>query len=348
MPSVQEKSVESNHALDTPVVRHTVDGLMRAAVLRRVGGPEVLRVEQVPEPEPGDGQSLVDVSFAGVNFDDLERRGGISPPPSLPAVLGVDLVGRRRRDGRRVAVLMRHGGGYAQVAAATDAYSVDVPDDITDEQAVGLYEQGATAYGALVLAGRLRAGELVAVSAAAGGVGHLAVQLAVALGAGQVIGIASTPAKRAIVASLGADVVLAQDDLDERLREATGGRGVDLVVDAVGGDLTRRLLHGLAPFGRLVSYGWRTDDPGRGVVHVSTEELTDRSIGCAGFWMRHVVDNRPLLSGIADTLFSLAARRRLVARVDRIVPLTEVGAAHAAMAARATVGKVLVDVNGDS
>lgn len=337
----------SHRALESKAVRHPVGGLMLAAVMRGPGGPDVLRVERVPQPVPGAGQSLVDVSFAGVNFDDLERRGGDTPPPPLPAVLGVDLVGRRRRDGRRVVALMRGGGGYAQVAAATDAHSVEPPEDLSDEQAVAIFEQGATAYGALLLAGRLTRGESVAVSAAAGGVGHLAVQLAVALGARPVIGIASTAAKRALVTRLGADVALdpAAGDFDERLRAATGGRGVDLAVDATGGDRTRALLRGLAPFGRLVCYGWRAEEPARGAISVSTEELTDRSVGCAGFWMRHVVDDRPLLHGIADELFRLATRGDLVAHVDRIVPLSGAGAAHAAIAARATAGKVLIDVN---
>jgi NADPH2:quinone reductase len=319
---------------------------MEAVVLRRFGGPEVLRVERVPEPVPGADQSLVDVALAGVNFDDLERRAGASGPQPLPAVLGVDVVGRRRADGCRVAVLLRRGGGYAQVVAADNAHTIEVPDRIGDEQAVGLLEQGATAYGALVLAGRLRAGESVAVSAAAGGVGHLAVQLAVALGASMVIGLASTSAKRALVTSLGAHHVLdpAVDDLDGRLREVTGGRGVDLVVDSVGGALARAALRGLAPFGRLVCVGWRDGDE-RGSIKVSTVELTDHSIGCAGFWMRHVVDDRRLLCAIAGELFALAARGRLTAHIDRVVGLAGVGDAHAAMAARATAGKIVVDVN---
>lgn len=320
---------------------------MDAVVLRRFGGPEELRVERVPEPVPAAGQSLVDVSFAGINFDDLERRRG-DGGQSLPAVLGADAVGVRRRDGRRVAVLMRDGGGYAQVAAAADAHSVEVPDHLDDQQAVGLLEQGATAYGALVLAGRLAPGESVAVTAAAGGVGHLAVQLAVAGGASPVLGIAGTPAKRALVARLGAQAVLdpADGDLDERLLAATGGRGVDLVVDGTGGDPARAALRGLAPFGRLVSYGCRADGPARGSIEVTTEELADRSVGCAGFWMRHVVDDRDLLCHIADELFDLAERGRLAAHVDRVVPLAGVPAAHTAMAARATQGKVLIDVHG--
>ncbi|OLF09930.1 quinone oxidoreductase family protein [Actinophytocola xanthii] len=318
---------------------------MRAVVMRRPGGPDVLRVEDVPEPVPAAGESLVDVTVAGVNFDDLERRQGDTPQP-LPAVLGVDAVGRRRGDGRRVAALLRRGGGYAQVAAAADAHCVEVPDHLDDEQAVGLLEQGCTAHGALVLAGRLRPGDGVAVSAAAGGVGHLAVQLALALGAHPVVGIASTPDKRAFVAALGAHHVLAPDaeDLAGRLRAATGGRGVDVFVDSVGGALARAALGGLAPFGRLVCLGWRD----RGTIQVSTGELAEGSIGCAGFWMRHVVDDRALLCGIAEELFGLAARGRLAAHIDRVVALAEVGGAHAAVAARATVGKVLIDVNRES
>ncbi|GAA3034631.1 NADPH2:quinone reductase [Actinokineospora globicatena] len=319
----------------------TASGGMRAAVMRRVGGPEVLAVADVALPGAADGQSLVDVTYAGINFDDIERRAGDGPTPELPAVLGVDVVGRRRRDGRRVVVLMRHGGGYAQVAAATDAHSVEVPDDISDEQAIGVFEQGATAYGALTLAGRVRPGESVVVSAAAGGVGHLAVQLAVALGARPVIGIASTEAKRAFVRDLGADHAL---EPGADVRDVTGGRGVDLVIDATGGDSTRALLAGVAPFGRLVSYGWRAATPDRGVVTVSTGELTDRSIGCAGFWMRHVVDDRPLLEAITDELFGYARKGLLHAHIDRIVPLDRVGEAHAAVADRRTTGKVLVDV----
>lgn len=323
---------------------------MKAAVIRRVGGPEVLEIEDIPEPLPRAGQSLVDVTLAGVNFDDLERRNG-DHQLSLPAVLGVDVVGRRRRDGRRVAVLLRDGGGYAQVVAAEDRHSIDLPDHVEDDQAIGLTEQGCTAYGALMLAGRLRPGEAVAVSAAAGGVGHLAIQLAVAYGANPVIGLASTPAKRALVTELGAHHVLdpAHGDLGEQLRGVSGGRGVDLFVDSVGGAAARSALNGLAPFGRLVSIGWRANDDRSGdqcgPIEVSTAALTDRSIGCAGFWMRHVVEDRRLLCRIADELFDLSKQGRVVARIDRIVPLTEVGQAHAAMAARTTAGKVLVDVN---
>jgi len=314
-----------------------------AAVLREFGGPSALRVEQVAEPPCGEGSSLVDVCYAGLNFDDLEHRRGAEPGVQLPAVLGVDVVGRRRRDGRRVVALMRRGGGYSQVVAAADAHSVQVPDDIDDTQAIALFEQGITAYGALKLVGRVRPGESVVVTSAAGGVGHLAVQLAAALGAKPIIGIASTAAKRAAVTELGADVALAPEETGE-LRAITGGRGVDLVLDGSGGDQASTALEGLAPFGRLVSYGWRGGAPGCGWIDVSTEKLVESSIGVAGFWMRHLVDDRALLTGIAEELFELARTGRLTARIDRIWPLSDIAAAHEQFAARQTIGKVLLDV----
>ncbi|WP_422756739.1 quinone oxidoreductase family protein [Micromonospora sp. WMMD708] len=334
---------------------------MRAVVLHRPGASDALRVERIPEPSPGPGESLIDVTLTGVNFDDLERAAGVPPQPPLPAVLGVEAVGRRRADGRRVVALLRQGGGYAEVAAARDAYTVEVPADIDDAQALGLFEQGVTAHGALYLAGRLRAGESVAVSAAAGGVGHLAVQLAVAAGAAPVIGLASTAVKRQFVTRLGVDVALdpADPELADRLRTAAGGTGVDLFVDSVGGAVARSALASLAPFGRLVCLGWRPPGPPgsdgaadprtpAGVVAVTTAQLAQGSIGCAGFWMRHVVDDRALLRATAERLFDLAAQGLVTVHVDRTVALHEIGLAHAAVATRATTGKVLIDVRREA
>ncbi|MEV5448309.1 zinc-binding dehydrogenase, partial [Streptomyces sp. NPDC052644] len=132
-----------------------------------------------------------------------------------------------------------------------------MPDDLDDRQAVALFEQGATAYGALMLAGRLRPGETVAVSAAAGGVGHLAVQLALTLGAGSVIGITGTAAKQAFVTAQGAEALVegTGTDLGARLRELTGGRGVDVFLDSVGGARAQAPHNRLAPVGRQGTRG---------------------------------------------------------------------------------------------
>jgi NADPH2:quinone reductase len=309
---------------------------MRAVVLRRFGGPEELRPETVPEPEAGEGESVIDVMLAGLNFADLEIREGVYAPPRLPAVLGAEVTGRRRSDGRRVVALLREGGGYAQVAVARDAWTVEVPRGIDDAQAVSLLEQGCTAYGALVTAGRLRPGDSVAVAAAAGGVGHLAVQLALALGAGPVAAVASTPRKQAFARSLGATVAVGRpEELGKALPD-----GVDLYLDSVGGPALRAGLASVAPFGRLVSVGTR----GGASDTLALDDLTGRSVGVHGLWMQQILAAAPVFAHASSTLFTLAGQGLLTARIDRVVPLAEVGAAHTAMAARETMGKVLIDV----
>ncbi|MGW4893968.1 quinone oxidoreductase family protein [Kitasatospora sp. NPDC004240] len=308
-------------------------------MIHHYGGPEEFTVEEVPEPVPGPGRCLLDVTLAGVNYADLHCRRGEYLELALPAVLGADVVGRRRRDGRRVAALLREGGGYAQVACAEEAFTVEVPDGLADAQALALLEQGATAYGGLVTLGRLRPGESVAVGAAAGGVGHLAVQLARELGAGRVVGLASTPAKREFVRSLGADEALdpADPELAERLR-ADGG--LDLFLDSLGGPVLRAGFAALAPFGRVVSVGARGGEE----ESFTVGELADGSVGVLGFWLRHVLADRALFTAVAGRLFQLALEGRLVARVDRTVPLSGVAGAHRALAGRGTMGKLLVDV----
>ncbi|MGI5336248.1 quinone oxidoreductase family protein [Streptomyces sp. CA-181903] len=308
---------------------------MRAVVVRRFGGPEVLETTELPEPVAGAGESLVDVTLAGVNYGDLEVRAGVYRPPRLPAVLGAEVVGVRRRDGRRVAALLRDGGGYAEVAVARDAYTVELPDGIDDRAGAALVEQGCTAYAALVTAGRLRAGERVAVASAAGGVGHLAVQLARALGASVVAGTASTAAKREFVRRLGAEhAVEGPEDLPELLPD-----GVDLYLDSLGGPRVEAALAALAPFGRLVSIGHR-EEP----AVVAVDALTRRSLGVVTLWMQQVLETDGLFAEVAGRVLALAGEGRLVPHVDMVVPLDGTAAAHRAVAARETTGKVLVDV----
>ncbi|MFI5643030.1 zinc-binding alcohol dehydrogenase family protein [Kitasatospora sp. NPDC051705] len=340
-PGSAESTASGEHdEHDGHDARPAAPGGMRAAVIHRYGGPEEFRTETLPEPVAGPGQALVDVTLAGLNYADLHCRTGEYARYPLPAVLGADVVGRRRRDGRRVAALLREGGGYARVARVEEAFTVEVPDAVGDAQALALLEQGATAYGALTLLGRLRPGETVAVTAAAGGVGHLVVQLAKELGAGRVVGLASTPAKREFVRSLGADRALdpADPGLPEQLAESGG---VDLFVDLVGGPLLRTGFDRLAPFGRVLSVGAR----GGPEESFAVDELADRSAGVLAFWLEHVLADRVLFAGIAERLFGLAEQGRLVARIDRTVPLTGVAGAHRALAARETMGKVLVNVH---
>ena len=235
---------------------------MRAILVTAFGGPEVLELTDVPEPVAGPGQLLLTVDRAGVNYADTHQaENTYLSRTTLPLVPGAEVAGRTA-DGRRVVALVG-SGGYAERAVAEPAAAFDVPDAVDDLTALALLVQGATALLLLRRTVHLEPGESVVVHAAAGGVGSLAVQLAKAWGAGRVIATASSPEKRALALSLGADVAIdaAAPDMTAALREANGGRRVDIVLDMTGGRVTDESVAALAPFGRLAFYGMANRTP---------------------------------------------------------------------------------------
>src|SRR3954447_6308262 len=209
---------------------------MRAIQITEFGGPEVLEPREVDEPQAPEGGVVLDVSAAGVNWADTHQaENSYLAPAELPLVPGGEVVGTTP-DGRRVVALVA-GGGYAEKALAFPAAMWEVPDGVSDAQALGLGLQGTTAWHLLRTSAQLRAGESVVVHAAAGGVGTLAVQLAKRFGAGRVIATASSPEKRELALELGADVAVdvstatSADDVRDVLVEANGGKGVDVVLE---------------------------------------------------------------------------------------------------------------------
>src|ERR687894_2666223 len=235
---------------------------MRAVQITRFGGPEVMDVVDLPEPTPGDGQQLYDVSTAGINFADTHQiENSYLAQQQLPLIPGAEFVGTPVGGGERVVGLL-DGGGYAEKVVAHDFLTWAVPDGVSDEQALAVVLQGATAWHLLRTSTHLAEGESVVVIAGAGGEGSLAVQLAKHWGAGRVIATASSPEKRALAEELGADATvdpaLANDDpktFTAALREANGGRRVDVVLEMTGGNVFDGSFSALAPFGRLVAYG---------------------------------------------------------------------------------------------
>ncbi|MGR6964895.1 quinone oxidoreductase family protein [Geodermatophilus sp. URMC 61] len=218
---------------------------MRAVQITRFGGPEVLDVVDLPEPTPGEGQQLFDVSTAGVNYADTHQiENSYLAAQQLPLVPGAEFVGTPAGGGPRVVGLL-DGGGYAEKVVAHPRLTWQVPDGVPDEQALAVVLQGTTAWHLLRTSAHLAAGETVVVIAGAGGVGSLAVQLARRWGAGRVIATASSPEKRALTEELGADAsvdpALADDDpkaFTAALREANGGRPVDVVLEMTGGNVS--------------------------------------------------------------------------------------------------------------
>ena len=239
---------------------------MKAVVVREFGGPDALVWEDRPQPVPGPGEVLVRVLAVGLAWSDLLQaegsyHGGGPEPPFIP---GWELVGEvaghgpgaRAPDlGARVCGFLRAPAALADFVAAPAAVLDPAPAWLSDADAAAFVVPFLTADAAMVTVGRLQENEAVLVHAAAGGVGAAAVQLARALGASPIIATAGSESRRAAADELGADLVAGYDDFPDVVREATGGRGADLVLESVGGDVFDRSLHALAPLGRLVSIG---------------------------------------------------------------------------------------------
>jgi len=314
------------------------DALMRAVVIRAFGGPEVLRAEYVPRPATAPGSTLIRVARAGVNYFDTERRASWRAS-ELPVILGGEVAGRRLSDGQRVVGLIEAGtGGYAEYAAVPSEFAVPIPDGVSDRAALAVLVQGLTAWYLLVKAARVEAGESVVITAAAGGVGSLAIQVAKWLGATRVIAIASTEAKRRSALELGADVALdsAPAGLTERVRLANGGAGVDLVLESVAGPIVDALLDTLVTGGRLVAYGQASGSSNT----VSVDRLMGASIGVLGFWLTPYLADRAATRRVIETLLAAVAEGRLRVREGPSFLIAHARHAHELIGAGASVGKV--------
>jgi NADPH:quinone reductase len=313
---------------------------MRAVQIEEFGGPEVLRVVELPRPEPGDGEVLVRVTRAGLNFADTHiRENAYIAKHDLPLVPGTEVAGVLDETGERVVARLPGRGGYAEYAVAPRAAVVPVADGLSDEAALALLVQGTTAWHLYRTAAKLAAGESVVVHSAAGGTGSLCVQLARAFGAGRVIATAGSEERRTLALELGADAALdsAPEGMADRLLEANGGAPVDVVLEAAGGDVFDASLRALAPFGRLVVYGISS----REQREVRTGSLLKRSHAVVGFWMNHLT---PAMWDEALTdLFARAASGSLRVVAGPTYALSDARQAQIDLAGRKTSGKVTLD-----
>ena len=313
---------------------------MRAVQIEEFGGPDVLQVVDLPTPEPGEGEVLIEVSRAGINFADThQRENTYLSRYEVPLVLGGEVAGTTP-DGRRVVALLR-SGGYAEYAVAHEATVFPIPEGVDDGAALALIIQGLTAWHLFRTSAKLQEGESVVVISGAGGVGSLAVQLAKPFGAGRVIATASTEEKRAKAIALGADAAVdpAEEDLKAALIEANGGRPVDVVLEMSGGRVFDQCAEALAPFGRIVAYGIA----GREQNTAETGRLMRKSRAVIGFWLMHCLGRRDLMEEPLRDLFERASGGELVPQVGTTYALSEVRQAHEDLQGRRTTGKLLLD-----
>ena len=321
---------------------------MRAVVVERTGGPEVLAVSELPDPVPGAGEVLVDVDAAGLNFIDVYHREG-RYPLDLPFVLGSEGAGTVRQVGEgvadvapgdRVAWAMVRGTGYTTAAVVPAERLVPVPDGVSTEQAAAVLLQGMTAHFLCGSTYPVRPGDDVLVHAAAGGVGLLLTQLATARGA-RVVATVSTDAKAELARGAGAAEVVRYDreDVVARVRDLTGGQGVQAVFDGVGRDTFEASLDCLARRGVLVLFGASSGpvppvDPmalqSHGSVFLTRPTLGD-----------YVHDRAELLER-AQAVLHAVRDGRLDVRIGARYRLEDAARAHEDLQARRTTGKSLL------
>jgi NADPH2:quinone reductase len=316
-------------------------GQMRAIQITAFGGPEVLTITEIADPSATDGFNLVDVTAAGVNYADTHQvENSYLSKTELPLVPGSEVVGTTR-DGRRVAAFVGTGG-YAEKALVFPALSFDVPDGVSDGQAVSLLVQGLTAWHLLRTSTHLAPGETVVVHAAAGGVGTLAIQLAKRWGAGRVIGVASSPDKRELATDLGADATVdaRSEDLRQALLDANGGAPVDVVLEMVGGPTFDASLAALAPLGRLASFGMAGRTP---PSPIDPGALLQGSRAVIGFWLVHVLGRPDLVKQPMAEMLDMVAAGQLSPVVGATYPLAEARRAHEDLLARRSTGKLVLD-----
>ncbi|WP_019932684.1 NADPH:quinone oxidoreductase family protein [Nocardia sp. BMG111209] len=321
---------------------------MRAAQVTELEGPESIEIVDIPEPASTPDGVVIDVHAAGVAFPDvLMSRGLYQIKPELPFVVGGEVAGIVRaapagahvRPGDRVVALTMVGNALAEVAVTPVAQVFALPDAVPLEAGAGLLFNDLTVHCALRTRGRLAEGETVLVHGAAGGIGTSALRMAPAFGAGRVIAVVSSAEKAAVARAHGATDVVLTDGWAAAVKELTGGRGVDVVVDPVGGDRFTDSLRSLAPAGRLLVLGFT----GGEIPTVRVNRLLLNNIDVIGVgWGAWVLSHPGYLAEQWAEVEPLLASGRIAPPQPVLFPLERAAEAVAALENRSALGKVVV------
>ncbi|MDP2956677.1 MAG: NADPH:quinone oxidoreductase family protein [Longimicrobiales bacterium] len=336
---------------------------MRAVLLHRHGGPGVLRVTEVPDPVPGEGQVLVRVEAAGLNYAEvLSRKGLYGWAPKRPYVPGMEAAGRIEaagpgvdpsRVGERVVVGAQHGA-YAEFMAVRAAQALPAPEGWSVEEHAAFVVNWATAWVGLIEMGRLRPSDRVLVSPAGGGVGTAAVQIASRFGC-DVLALAGSEAKLERVRALGASSTLNYRAAGwrGRLADLARERGVDVALEMVGGDVFRGVLDTLAPFGRVVVAGYADLDytlwnplswwrAWRGMPRMGLDRMLKRSNGILSTHLGYLLADPAMMNRLWLDLTAFVAKHGIRPQVGHVLPFAEVAEAHRLMESRESYGKIVL------
>src|SRR6266702_1344819 len=297
---------------------------MKAMRINETGGPEVMHLEEIETPVPGEGEVLIKVAAAGGNYADLaQRQGAYLTRTRTPITLGAEVAGTIASLGPGVStpaegssVVAFVNGGYAEYAVAQATTVIPIPPGLDFTQAAAFPVQGLTAYQLLRESAHIQPGESVLVHAAAGGVGTLAIQLAKLMGAGIVVGTASNDRKLDLIRQLGADAAInyTEDNWVEQVKNATRGQGTDIILEMVGGE----------------------------IAEFSGIQLMYKNQAIIGYWLTSQLQRADRIAMAAMELMQFLASGKLQIIVGQTFPLAEAAQAHQAVAERRTMGKVVL------
>lgn len=316
------------------------------------GGPEKLAPASRPIPQPAPGEVLIQIAVAGVNRPDcLQRQGGYPPPPGASDIPGLEVAGTVAALGEgvdnwmvgdKICALLT-GGGYAEYCVAPAPQCLPIPTGLTLQQAAALPETFFTVWSNIFDRGRLKPGEILLVHGGASGIGTTAIQLAKVLGS-RVLTTVGSPDKVQPCLDLGAERVInyREEDFVQVVKNATNNRGVDVILDMVGGDYVQRNLSALAVEGRLVFIAFlRGAKMELNLASVMMKRLT---VTGSTLRSRPIADKAPIAQALRETVWPLLASGKVHPIIDRIFPLSEAAAAHALMESNRHIGKILLQV----
>ncbi|TVR61063.1 MAG: NAD(P)H-quinone oxidoreductase [Candidatus Competibacteraceae bacterium] len=330
----------------------TLPDLMTAIEITEPGGPEKLRPTQRPVPQPAPGEVLIQVAAAGVNRPDcLQRQGGYPPPPGASDIPGLEVAGTvvalgAGVDGWRIGdpvCALLTGGGYAEYCVAPAPQCLPIPAGLSAQQAAALPETFFTVWSNVFDRARLQPGEILLVHGGASGIGTTAIQLAKALGS-RVFATVGGSEKVQPCLALGAERAIdyREEDFVQVVKEITNNKGVDVILDMVGGDYVQRNLSALAVEGRLVFIAFL-----RGAkVELNLAPVMMKRLTITGSTLRArpVADKAPIAQALRETVWPLLENGAIRPLIDRVFPLTEAAAAHTLMESNRHIGKLLLRV----
>jgi NADPH2:quinone reductase len=326
---------------------------MTAIAIRKPGGPEVLEPEQRPVPAPGAGEILIKVAAAGVNRPDvMQRKGLYPPPPGASDIPGLEIAGTvaalgpqatRWKVGDRVMALVS-GGGYAEYCVAHESHALAIPDGLTFAEAAAIPETFLTVWHNTFERGGLKSGETLLIHGGTSGIGTVAIHLAKAFGA-RVITTAGSPEKCEAARKLGADVAVnyKTEDFVKATKDATGGKGAEVIVDMVGGDYIERNYEAAAVDGRIVQIAFQ----GSPKATVDFRRLMLKRLHHTGSTLRarSVPDKAAITAAVAEKAMPLVAAGKVRPVMDSSFPLADAAKAHARMETSAHIGKIVLVVS---